>query len=93
MLLDFRAGKYEFEWEETVFDLAEHNHLLQTTAEEVKILRQKQKEAQDAMVEEDKVSLERCKAERAKEQVDETTLESLLNGEYKPLLLARYSEH
>lgn len=62
--------------------MAEHNKLLEQTADEVQRLRTKQKKAQDEMVEEDNKTLEKCREEKAKHQVDEGTIEKLMNGEY-----------
>ena len=79
-ILKFRAGKYNFKWEDTEMDMAEHNKLLTDTADEVKRLREDQKKAQDEMVEEDNRTLEKCREEKSKHQVDEGTIEKLMNG-------------
>lgn len=79
-LLLFRAGKYRFKWEDTEMDMTEHNKLLEDTAEEVKKLRKEQKKAQDEMVVADNESLEKCREEKAKHQVDEGTVEKLMQG-------------
>lgn len=81
-LLLFRAGKYRFQWEEVEMDMKEHNKLLGETNEEVKKLRVEQKKAQDSMVAADEESLAKCKEEKAKHQVDEGTVEKLLQGTY-----------
>nr|OQO29482.1 hypothetical protein B0A51_03010 [Rachicladosporium sp. CCFEE 5018] len=77
-LLLFRSGRYEWKWEEAVFDMAEHNQLLKDTAEEVKGIRQRQAEAQDDMTREENESLARWREEKAKTKVDEGTLDQLL---------------
>lgn len=46
----FESGRYEYEWEEVVFDMEEHNRLLEATREEVKEVRRRQGEAQTKMV-------------------------------------------
>lgn len=46
----FESGRYEYEWEEVVFDMEEHNQLLDATREEVKAMRKRQGEAQTKMV-------------------------------------------
>lgn len=46
----FENGRYEYEWEEVVFDMEEHNELLEATREEVREMRKRQGEAQTKMV-------------------------------------------
>lgn len=75
----FRAGKYEFEYEEIEFDMGAHNKLLQDTQAEVAEIRKKQAEAQDEMVKAENESLERWRREKAESQVDESTVEKLLD--------------
>jgi biotin carboxyl carrier protein len=79
LLSKWRAGKYEFEYEEIEFDMAEHNKLLESTAEEVKEIRKRQAVAQDKMNKAEKESLERWRREKAESQVDEGTVEKLLD--------------
>lgn len=80
MLADYRRGNYEFQYEEVEFDMKEHNDLLKATAEEVKKIREKQAIAQETMVQAENESLARWREERAKTQVDEGTVERLLQG-------------
>lgn len=80
LLQKFRAGVYEWEWEEVVFDMAEHNKLLQDTKDEVKKIREKQAIAQAEMVKAEQESLARWREEKKSQQVDESTVESLLDG-------------
>jgi urea carboxylase len=79
LLGKFRAGKYDWEYEEVEFDMAEHNKLLETTVDEVKSIRAKQAVAQDAMTRAENESLERWRKEKAENQVDESTVEKLLD--------------
>jgi urea carboxylase len=78
LLGKFRAGKFEWEYEEVEFDMAEHNKLLESTADEVKQIRAKQAVAQDEMTKAENESLERWRKEKAESQVDESTVEKLL---------------
>lgn len=78
LLGKFRAGKFEWEFEEVEFDMAGHNELLESTAEEVKDIRAKQAVAQDEMMKAENESLERWRREKEENQVDETTVEKLL---------------
>jgi urea carboxylase len=79
LLGKFRAGKYDWEYEEVEFDMAEHNKLLETTMTEVKDIRVKQAMAQDEMTKAENESLDRWRKEKAENQVDEGTVEKLLD--------------
>lgn len=79
LLGKFRAGKYDWEYEEVEFDMAEHNELLDKTAREVKEIRAKQAVAQDEMTKAENESLERWRKEKAENQVDEGALEKLFD--------------
>lgn len=78
LLARFRAGKYEFAFEDFEFDMAAHNDLLARTAEEVKGIRAKQAVAQAEMTRAEEASLERWRREKDENQVDESTVEKLL---------------
>lgn len=77
----FRSGRYEFQWEEAEFDMAEHNKFLQTTSEEVREIREKQNRIQADMINAENESLARWREEKQKEKVDDRTVEALLAGE------------
>jgi urea carboxylase len=79
LLGKFRAGKYEWAFDEIEFDMAEHNNLLQTTSDEVKEIRKEQMVAQDVMTKAENDSLERWRKEKAESGVDESTVEKLLD--------------
>jgi biotin carboxyl carrier protein len=79
LLGKFRAGKFEWEYDEVQFDMAEHNKLLESTAEEVKMIRERQAVAQDEMTRAENESLERWRREKVENQVDESTVEKLLD--------------
>jgi biotin-dependent carboxylase-like uncharacterized protein len=74
----FRSGQYKFEWEEVEFDMAEHNKLLEDTAGEVKQIRAAQAEVQLAMIKAENESLEKWRADKAKNKVDDQTIDSIL---------------
>ncbi|TKA33004.1 hypothetical protein B0A54_14390 [Friedmanniomyces endolithicus] len=74
----FRSGRYKFEWDDVEFDMAEHNKLLQDTAEEVKQLREKQTKVQDELVAAENESLQKWREDKDKNKVDESTLDALL---------------
>lgn len=76
----FESGRYEFKFEETVFDMAEHNALLEDTADEVKEIRARQTIAQNEMTKAENESLAKWREDKAKNKVDESTVDSLLDG-------------
>ncbi|OJD29029.1 urea carboxylase [Diplodia corticola] len=79
VLRRWAAGCYEWEVEEVVFDMAEHNGLLEETRGEVEAMRERQRVAQEEMVRAERESLARWREERKREQVDEGTVEGLLD--------------
>ena len=81
-LLLFRSGRYKFEWEDVEFDMAEHNKFLEDTADEVKEIRAKQREVQKEMIQAEKDSLAKWREDRAKNKVDESTVDDLLAGTF-----------
>ncbi|KAK3671644.1 hypothetical protein LTR78_008377 [Recurvomyces mirabilis] len=74
----FRAGKFEFKWEDVEFDMAEHNELLQATAEEVKDLRHRQADVQNELITAEKESLQKWREDKEKNKLDIGTIDSLL---------------
>ncbi|EME47721.1 hypothetical protein DOTSEDRAFT_51063 [Dothistroma septosporum NZE10] len=74
----FRSGRYEFDWSADEFDMAEHNKLLAETEDEVREIRGKQRQVQERMIEAEKESLEKWRADKLKNKPDESTIESLL---------------
>lgn len=81
LLSSWRAGKYHFEYENIEFDMAGHNKLLEDTAAEVKEIRKRQAKAQAEMIKAENESLAKWRKEKAENQVDEGTLENLLEDE------------
>lgn len=82
LLLRFRSGTYEWQWEPAEFDMAEHNKLLADTAGEVREIRARQAKAQEAMTAAEADSLARWREEKAKSKVDESSVDDMLNGMY-----------
>jgi urea carboxylase len=78
----FHSGRYEYEWEDVVFDLEEHNRLLRDTKEEVAEIRKKQRDAQAEMDKKEKDMLERWTKEKEEGKVSGDVVEELLNGMY-----------
>ncbi len=74
----FRSGRYEFQWEEAEFDMAEHNRFLAEHADEVKDVRSKQRKVQEEMIAAEKESLAKWREDKEKNKVDESTVDSLL---------------
>jgi hypothetical protein len=78
----FNSGRYEYKWEEVIFDMAEHNKLLCDTKEEVAAIRARQRKAQGVMEELEAELLERWEREKAERGVPVDAIESLLKGMY-----------
>lgn len=76
----FRSGLYKFEWEDAVFDMAEHNKMLRETGSEVREIRAKQAKVQEKMIAAEKESLAKWREEKEKEKVDTGTVDALLAG-------------
>ncbi|KAL3492871.1 allophanate hydrolase subunit 2-domain-containing protein [Aspergillus germanicus] len=74
----FQSGRYEYEWEEVEFDMAEHNRLLAETKDEVVAIRARQREAQREMDELEKELLERWAREKAEKGVPVDTVDAML---------------
>ncbi|KAJ4352812.1 hypothetical protein N0V95_003920 [Ascochyta clinopodiicola] len=79
LLAKFRAGKFTFEYEDVEFDMADHNKMLKDSAEEVKKIRADQAKAQEEMTRAENESFERWQREKTENQVDESTIEKLLD--------------
>ena len=78
----FHSGRYEYQWEEVTFDMAEHNDLLRRTKAEVKLIRKKQKEGQMAMSKVEQELMNQWSEEKAKGKLPVNKVEALLNGKY-----------
>lgn len=78
----FHSGRYEYEWEDVEFDLAEHNQLLRDTKDEVAEIRKKQREAQAEMDKNEKEMLEKWNKEKEAGKVSGNVVEELLHGMY-----------
>jgi allophanate hydrolase subunit 1 len=87
----FQSGRYEYEWEEVEFDMAEHNRLLAETKDEVVAIRARQREAQREMDELEKELLERWAREKAEKGVPVDTVDALLKGVFPPPPLLFFS--
>ena len=75
----FHSGRYEYKVEDAVFDMAEHNKLLEQTRDEVVAIKQRQKKAQDEMQKYEDELMERWTAEKAEGKVPMDKVEALLN--------------
>ncbi|KAK4693476.1 urea carboxylase, partial [Lecanoromycetidae sp. Uapishka_2] len=75
----FHSGRYEYEIEDTIFDMAEHNELLEETKEEVKEIRARQKSAQDEMQKLEDELMDKWTKEKAEGKIPMDKVEALLN--------------
>lgn len=76
----FRSGRYEYKVKNTTFDMQAHNELLKEVADEVEVMRQRQKEYQEKMVNLEKELLTKWDAERQARGVSVDTIQALLDG-------------
>ena len=76
----FHSGRYEYEWEETIFDMKEHNELLRSTKDEVKAIKERQAKAQAEMDKLEKELMEKWTKEKAEGKILMDKVEALLNG-------------
>ncbi|KIW23765.1 urea carboxylase [Cladophialophora immunda] len=79
MMATFRSGRYEYEYEDTEFDMKEHNQLLRETKDEVAQIRAKQREAQAEMDKLEKELLEKWSQEKEAGKISMDTVEELLH--------------
>lgn len=78
----FKSGRYDYKWDNVIFDMAEHNKLLRETKDEVAEIRARQRVAQVEMDKLEKQMLERWAEEKAANQVPMDTVEALMQGTY-----------
>ena len=78
----FHSGRYEYRVENTIFDMEEHNRLLQETREEVKEIRKKQAEAQMKMAELEAELMAKWDKEKTEGKIPMDKVEALLNGKF-----------
>jgi len=76
----FHSGRYEYECEDTTFDMAAHNELLRETKDEVKAMKAKQAKAQAEMDKLEKELMEKWMKEKAEGKIPMDAVEALLNG-------------
>lgn len=76
----FHSGRYEYVWEDTVFDMKEHNELLRSTKDEVKVIKERQAKAQAEMDKLEKELMEKWTMEKAEGKIPMDKVEALLNG-------------
>lgn len=84
MMAVFHSGRYEYEFEDVVFDMKEHNLLLESTREEVRKIREEQAKAQEEMDKKEKELIEKWTKEKDEGKISMDTVEELLNGVYPP---------
>ena len=75
----FHSGRYKYQVEDAVFDMAEHNCLLDATRDEVRAIRQRQKAAQDRMQHYEDELMAKWTQEKAATKVPMDKVEALLN--------------
>jgi urea carboxylase len=81
MLARFKAGKYDFEIEEGLFDMALHNEMLQSTMEEARLIQEKRAISQNKMAEKEKRLLEQWLTEKQACGADTDEIRSMIEGD------------
>ena len=76
----FWSGRYEYEVEDAVFDLAEHNKMLEEVAGELATVREDQRKAQAEMDKLEKSEYERWQKEKEAGKISADTVDELMNG-------------
>ena len=76
----FHSGRYVYDMETCEFDMEEHNRLLEETREEVSVMKERQRGAQEEMERVEKGLMERWMREKAEGKVPMDAVEALLNG-------------
>ncbi|KAL8733883.1 MAG: hypothetical protein Q9166_001871 [cf. Caloplaca sp. 2 TL-2023] len=74
----FESGKYEYVWEEVVFDMEEHNKLLESTRDEAREVRKRQGEAQRRMLQLEDELMAKWTQEKAEGKIPVDQVEELL---------------
>lgn len=77
----FRSGRYEFKIKQTTFDMRAHNDMLKEVADEVEVMKKRQKEYQEKMIQVEKELLIKWDAERKARGVSIDDVQALLDGE------------
>ena len=83
----FHSGRYEYQREDTTFDMAAHNQLLRDTADEVKAIRARQAQAQAEMDKLEKELMDKWTREKASGKIPMDKVEALLHGPSNSLSL------
>lgn len=76
----FKAGSYQFDMVEGIFDMAVHNQLLRDVSAEAAALQAKRELAQDTMAQLEKESLKQWLAEKQAGQTSQDEIQALLDG-------------
>lgn len=78
----FRSGCYNFKYEDVMFDMTAHNHLLEQTKDEVAAFKSRQATAQVEMLALEKESMGRWLSEKEKNEVPADQISLLREGEF-----------
>lgn len=76
----WRSGRYKYKMRETVFDMSEHNKLLQSTAGEVEAIQEKQARYQEEMLRLEQTLLDKWLGEKNANGVSADDVATLLGG-------------
>ena len=83
----FNSGRYEYQYEDVLFDMAEHNKLLRDTADEVASIRKRQRVAQAEMDKLEAKLLAQWDEEKKGKEIPLDEIEGLLKGKLRCVIL------
>lgn len=76
----FRSGRYQFLFERSVFDMKEHNLLLDLTKDKKNAMSIQQKQSQDKMLALEKTLLDKWASEKSATEIPLDSIQALLDG-------------
>lgn len=79
----FRSGCYNFKYEEVMFDMTAHSHLLEQTTDEVAAFKSRQAIAQVEMLALEKESMDRWQSEKERNELPADQISLLREGGFK----------
>ena len=82
----FNSGRYEYKYEDSFFDMAEHNKLLREVKDELAVQKKKQRAAQAEMDKLENHLMNVWQEEKQGQEIPIGEIEGLLNGGFPPFL-------
>lgn len=83
-LASFNSGRYEYKYEDAIFDMSEHNKLLREVAEEVIVKKKRQHVAQAEMDKVENHLMSVWEEEKKSQEIPVDEVDGLLTGKFAP---------